>query len=386
MRLINSTEDLKKGAEFSSFLTRRGIQNQMEIVSDTDWGSSNYGVKSCKIWIIDEDQVAEALQVLNQFLENPNNPEFFSQNSLTPINPFLQQKLIKIAKTPPPPNQQPLGKITLFLLITCTLIFLFCQITTPDIEALPKYLPSTPLVLSPLNKTLLYDYPLPYELTDKLVNAFGLEKLQNGLDLPKEATYLIKRIQQTPYWKGFYPLLINYFKQGSSLWDFPAPLFEKIKQGEAWRLISPIFLHGDIFHLFFNMVWLAVVGKQMERKIGPSRYIFFIIITAIFTNTIQYLMSGSNFIGFSGVLCAMITFVWIRQKNSAWEGYLLQKSTFSFIMIFIFGIFAIELFSFFLEINGKAAISPGIANAAHISGLVLGAILGRLSFFKIRGL
>jgi GlpG protein len=108
------------------------------------------------------------------------------------------------------------------------------------------------------------------------------------------------------------------------------------------------------------------------------------VITAAFTNTAQYLISGPNFIGFSGVICAMLAFIWQRQKDAPWEGYQVQKSTFNFMMIFIFGMVALQSFAFALEAATGTTIPTSIANAAHVFGLGLGFILSKVPYFTKR--
>lgn len=43
-----------------------------------------------------------------------------------------------------------------------------------------------------------------------------------------------------------------------------------IDQGQWWRLVSAVLLHGDILHLLFNGLALAVVGKLLESLIGRA--------------------------------------------------------------------------------------------------------------------
>lgn len=38
--------------------------------------------------------------------------------------------------------------------------------------------------------------------------------------------------------------------------------FEAIKRGEVWRLITPMFLHGNMFHLAFNMLWMFFLVQR----------------------------------------------------------------------------------------------------------------------------
>ena len=93
-------------------------------------------------------------------------------------------------------------------------------------------------------------------------------------------------------------------------------------------------------------------------------------------------MSGANFIGFSGVLCAMVAFIWIRQKIAPWEGYPLQKSTITFLAFFVAAMLSIQIVAFYWEVQNVTTFTPGIANTAHITGALIGAILGRLPLFS----
>ena len=41
--------------------------------------------------------------------------------------------------------------------------------------------------------------------------------------------------------------------------------FKDILGGQIWRIITPIFLHFSILHIFFNMYWLYELGGQIEK-------------------------------------------------------------------------------------------------------------------------
>ena len=45
-----------------------------------------------------------------------------------------------------------------------------------------------------------------------------------------------------------------------------------VAQGEAWRLVSSVFLHSGIAHLGFNMLSLYFLGSFTEEAFGRSRY------------------------------------------------------------------------------------------------------------------
>lgn len=395
MRLVCTLNDQKKAHALSVFLTAEGIENQLDITTNTDWGSNNYGDVTCRIWIIDEDLVDAAKRWVDLFQTDPTNPVF--QNTALKKGPQLPPevtsekesplKLVKLSRTQPTTSPQPLGTITLYLLIICCILFFATEVTEPTIAPFPPSLPPTALFSAPIKKKMLYDYPYAFELVDKLVKMYGLERLMTPEDLPTEGKYLLEQFYKTPYWHGYYDTLVHELQPGDtqkSDVNANAPLFEKIRQGEFWRLFTPALLHSDILHIAFNMIWLFILGKQLEQRLGSWRYLLFIIITGIFSNTAQYLMSGPNFIGFSGILCAMLAFIWVRQKISPWEGYQLDKTTMKFMAFFILSMFAIQLVSFYFEVNQQASISPGIANTAHLSGALFGYLLGRLSLFSWR--
>lgn len=395
MRIVYTSNDQKKALILSSFLTSKEIENQLDISTETDWGSPNYSDRTCRIWVIDEDQLETAAHWIEIFQKDPNNPIFHEATHKGA--PYLIPEAIKDKTTVhksnkatysiPTPASQPLGTITLYILLTCCLLFFITEMTEPSFTAFPASLPPTALFSAPIKKKLLYDYPYAFEIIDKLVKLYGIEKLNSPEELPMEGKYLLELYSQTPYWQGFYDKIVHDLQSNRDNADNnnikgTPQLFEKLRKGEFWRLFTPCLLHSDILHIIFNMIWLIVLGRQIELRLAPLRYILFILITGIFSNTVQYLMSGPNFIGFSGILCAMLTFIWARQKIAAWEGYQLDKTTMTFMMFFILSMFAIQLVSFYFEVAQKTLLSTGIANTAHLSGAALGYVLGRFSFFS----
>lgn len=45
-----------------------------------------------------------------------------------------------------------------------------------------------------------------------------------------------------------------------------------IGEGEVWRLITAAFVHGDLFHIGFNMYALYLFGPRLEREIGSMAF------------------------------------------------------------------------------------------------------------------
>lgn len=391
MRLLCTFENEGQGNEFSQLLKSEGINHTCEALSNSDWGSDAYGNRYCRIWIIDEDQVDRAEELHQEYLANPDDPRFkqkpnLIKHILEPEKSKLVAKegLAKIQKAASTWQSQPIGFVTLYLMIICTLIFMWGVTSVSQQKLPPSIAPLAALAESPLQRVLLFDYPKAYEALDKLISLYTLDSENDQKPeqpLPPEAQYLLDQYRKTPIWTGLYEKVVLALKGHRDKINWEQPMFEKIRQGEIWRFFTPTLLHSDILHLFFNMIWLLILGKQIERRIGMSRYVIFILISAAFSDTMQYLMSGPNFVGISGVLCAMLGFIYMRQRKAAWEGYQLQRVTLGFLGFFILTMLGVQMASFISEIYWNFSLAPRIANTAHLSGVAIGLLLGKLDYF-----
>ena len=46
-----------------------------------------------------------------------------------------------------------------------------------------------------------------------------------------------------------------------------------------WQMLTHMFMHGDFFHLFFNMYTLFIFGSVLERVWGPKKFLIFYFVT-----------------------------------------------------------------------------------------------------------
>lgn len=153
---------------------------------------------------------------------------------------------------------------------------------------------------------------------------------------------------------------LGVFDVAQSDLAFYPPLIE---QGEIWRLVTPIFMHGDFLHLLFNMWWLIDLGGLVERRLGWWRYVILVLMIAISSNWGQYLYSGPNFLGMSGVVYGLFGYAWVRGRLEPTSGLYLRPD----VAIWMIGWFVFCL------------VGPmPVANAAHGVGLAAGALLGYL--------
>jgi membrane associated rhomboid family serine protease len=139
-----------------------------------------------------------------------------------------------------------------------------------------------------------------------------------------------------------------------------------------WSFVTAIFLHASIDHLVFNMIALLFFGYTLENMLGRKIFLIIFFLSGIIGN-VGYLLTSiaglTDFytpaIGASGAIYGIIgTLVVLIPLRS----------------VYLYGLFPIPLvfvvaFWLFLDIIGLFAPS-GIANGAHLGGIVFGAICG----------
>ena len=138
--------------------------------------------------------------------------------------------------------------------------------------------------------------------------------------------------------------------------------------GQYWRLLTPAFLHFGWLHIVFNSLWLWELGTRVERVMGSLNMAGLFCVIALVSNTCQYVFGGPGlFGGMSGVVYGLLGFSWVAPLlQPRWP---IQPAP--AIMLFMIGWLVICLVGL-VEVLGFGAI----ANAAHLGGLVCGAILG----------
>ena len=147
------------------------------------------------------------------------------------------------------------------------------------------------------------------------------------------------------------------------------PVFENM-QAQYWRLVTPAFLHFGWLHIAFNSLWLWELGGKVERVMGHLNMFGLFLVIAIVSNVSQYVFGGPGlFGGMSGVVYGMLGFSWVGPMfQPAWR---IQPTP--ALMLFMVGWLVVCMVGL-VEGLGFGAI----ANAAHVGGLLCGAVLGAL--------
>lgn len=143
----------------------------------------------------------------------------------------------------------------------------------------------------------------------------------------------------------------------------------QIKQGQLWRLITPVFLHKGVIHLIFNMFWLYYFGTQIEIRRSTLFLGMLVLGCALFSNLLQYFVGqGPLFLGISGVNYGLFGYVWIKRMTDPREPYMLSDGTIMLLLVFL-GLGFVPAFA------GSLTGGAGIANWAHVGGLMAGAAI-----------
>ncbi|HSX26111.1 MAG TPA: rhomboid family intramembrane serine protease [Chlamydiales bacterium] len=369
MRMIGTLSNEDQARKLSAFLKRSGVENSCEVSFDSQSGHMSY-----QMWAHDEDQMELASEIYQRFQKNPNDPEF---NVLIPEEVVsIEEERVEI-KTPHRFGTH----FTNFMLALCTLIFFLNAME--EIPMRKEGLSEKSFLITPVQAIFLYDLPPAIERLEKIIEKFKIDPNQKLEDLPPEIKQELQAAEQVPFWRGAYDVFILKIK-GKDPTPAEGPLFERIRKGEVWRLFSPAILHRDLLHILFNMIWLWVLGRPIEQRIGIFKTALLTIAAAIGSNTVQYLISGPFFIGYSGIVMGLAGFIWMRERVAPWEGYPLNRATVLFLLFFIGAMFLLQFAAFFIQVFTTYNFAPNIANAAHIAGAVIGAALGRLNYFSQR--
>jgi len=138
--------------------------------------------------------------------------------------------------------------------------------------------------------------------------------------------------------------------------------------GQYWRLITPAFLHFGWLHIVFNSLWLWELGSRVERVMGQLNMVLLFLVIALVSNASQFAFGGPGlFGGMSGVVYGLLGFSWVAPLlQPRWR---IQPTP--AIMLFMVGWLLVCLVGL-IEVLGFGAI----ANAAHLGGLICGAMLG----------
>ena len=258
------------------------------------------------IWVNDEDKVEDAANLLTAFRANPDHPKYRAEAKSAAELRAEAEK---------------------------------------DEAKYRKKLSDRRHLFRPLGS---YGFgPLTFVLIVMSVTVYLLSKLGNDL-------------------RPIMGLFITNFTAGDPF----GPSLPEIRHGQVWRLITPIFIHFNLLHIFFNMLWLRELGSMIEGRQSSWLLGILVLVIAACSDFAQFWFGGPVFGGMSGVVYGLLGYIWMRGKFGPGSGLYLHPSTVTMMIIWFFACFT--------------PIVPHVANAAHAVGLVMGMVWGYLSSLRYR--
>lgn len=145
-----------------------------------------------------------------------------------------------------------------------------------------------------------------------------------------------------------------------------------VGDGQLWRLVTPIFLHLGVWHLFFNMLALYWAGHRLEERYGSAEFTLFYLLAGTFASTANHLAveAGVNATlfeaGASGAVCAaLVVFAFNFPRERLLLFFVIPMPAWGLVVLFVL-----------LDLAGAAGLRPGqnIGFVVHLGGALFGAL------------
>ncbi len=143
------------------------------------------------------------------------------------------------------------------------------------------------------------------------------------------------------------------------------PTLAQFTDWQAWRYVTPAFIHFSVLHLVFNLLWWWYLGGQIEQRLGSGKLFILLIVGAALPNIAEFFASGPRFGGLSGVVYALLGYSWLRTRLQPDCGLAMPPALMGFMLVW--------LVLGFLDMLGTPT-----ANMAHLVGLLVGLAQGWL--------
>ena len=140
------------------------------------------------------------------------------------------------------------------------------------------------------------------------------------------------------------------------------PNLPEVRQGELWRLFTPMFLHLGWLHLVFDMYWLYVLGSMIEIRRGTLVLAALVVISQLVSGLAQNFDNGPAFGGMSGVVYALFGYCWMKTRFDPTSGIFIDSQTVMLMLVWL--------------VLCQTGYVGHVANTAHFAGLAVGLVGG----------
>ena len=140
---------------------------------------------------------------------------------------------------------------------------------------------------------------------------------------------------------------------------------------QIWRVLTYMFLHGDIMHLLFNMLALFVFGCSIERTWGTKRFYRYYLLCGLGAAFLAFIPYGPFYeipiVGASGAIYGiLLAYGVLFPFNRIW--ILMTFPVEARYLVMVWG---------FVAFVGSILGSGGVAHIVHLGGFLTGLVLLR---------
>ena len=340
MRRIGTLEELGQARKLLGYLRSESIDSIIDLVGDDDpdgpWD----------LWVRDESAVDQAREAYQEFLESPDLPKF----DVAPPETFAPSLAQSPSPSRPPQDKRIQGE-PMQSARQASAARELDQINAP-LEGVARQ-QRIPVVIGIIVVSVVLS----------LTTSFGKPA---GNRMSHQPT-LGQRVYQS----------LKFVDEGQYMAE-GGDSFASVRRGQVWRFITPMFLHGDEFHLAFNMLWIFFLGSAIERLHGSIFFAFLVLLTQLGGMLLQVglpvadwlpeaLHGNANVIGASGAVYGLFAFLWIRPMVDGEYPIHLVPTNVAIMLAWL--------------LICMTPLVSGVANGAHLGGLLAGMGLGAMRFF-----
>ncbi len=139
---------------------------------------------------------------------------------------------------------------------------------------------------------------------------------------------------------------------------------------QVWRWFTPALFHFSVLHIVFNLLWWWQLGGDVEKRLGSGKLLLIFLSSAAGSGIAQYWVDGPNFGGLSGVVYALVGYLWILGWKRPELGLSISRPILGFMLVWL--------------MIGYVQPIMAIANTAHLAGLICGVGLAVIDLQLIR--
>lgn len=281
-------------------------------------------------------------------------------------------------------NRQGIPFVTLFVCLLCIVVFVF-QVLNQN-KRVEQIIAFCETDMSAEDKNLVAKLAPDtqnsgcFELFESLREADSVnDEIQHLLTMAKTQGYFASKKHA-----DLAHSRLNELSQRYNRW-IPTDLSDKLaydaKAKKVWQMITSKFAHGDLSHIFGNLLIFYIFAASVEMILGALGFLAFFFATSITTSMtyslyLHKLEDTRATIGLSGVVIAMVVALAVMipkaQVRCFFTVMLIYRKTFGLPAIFL----ASWYFFWDFYYMSNYGLSTGVNYIAHLSGAACGFALG----------